>query len=66
MPPRRKLFDQATEPLDEEGEEMVEAGWRHTCLLVRQVGDIVVEVVVIDVLERKLLINDDSKKVSFL
>ena len=66
MPPRRKLFDQGTEPLDEEGEGVLDAGWRQACLLVWRVGDIVVEVVVIGVSERKLLINDDSKKASFL
>ena len=32
--------------------------------MVWRVGDIVVEVMVIGVSERKLLINDDSKKVS--
>ena len=66
MPPQRKLFNHATEPLDEEGEGVTELGWRHACLLVQRVGDIVVEVVVIGVSEGKLLINDGSKKASFL
>ena len=65
MPPQRKLFNQATKPLDEEGEGVPAVGWQQVCLLVWQVGDIVVEVVVIGVLERKLLTNDDSKA-SFL
>ena len=55
-----------TKPLDELGEGVPKMGWRHTCLLVQRVGDIIVEVEVIGVLERKLLINDNSKKVSFL
>ena len=66
MPPRRKLFNHVTKPLEEEGEGVLDAGWQHACLLVRQVGDIIVEVVVIGVSEGKLLINDDSKKASFL
>ena len=61
MPPRRKLFDQVTEPLDEEGEGVA------ICLLV---GTVVRRhscgMVVFGMLERKLLINDSSKKVSFL
>ena len=65
MPPQRKLFDHASKPLDEDGEGVPKLGWRQACLWVRQVGDIVEEVV-IGVLERKLLINGSSKKASFL
>ena len=66
MPPQRKLFDHATEPLDEMGKGVPEVGWRYASWLVQQLGDTVVEVVVIGVSERKLLINDNSKKASFL
>ena len=66
MPPQRKLFDQATEPLDDNGEGVFGTGWWQACLLVQRVGDISKEVVVIGMLEWKLLINDGSKKVSFL
>ena len=46
MPPQRKLFNQATKPLDKDGEGVPESGWRQACLLVRRVGDIVEEVMV--------------------
>ena len=62
----RKLLDQEADPLDDNGEGVPELGWQQACLLVRRVGDIVVEVLVIGVSVRKLLINDGSKKVSFL
>ena len=62
----RKLLDQVADPLDDNGEGVPELGWRQACLLVQRVGDILVEVVVIGVSVRKLLINDGSKKASFL
>ena len=66
MPPQRKLFNQVTKPLDDDGEGVLDAGWRQACLLVQQVGDISKEMVVIGMSERKLLINDGSKKAPFL
>ena len=66
MPLQRKLFDHATKPLDKLGEGVLDTGWRQACLLVRWVGDIEKEVEVIGMLEGKLLINDSSKKASFL
>ena len=66
MPPQRKLFNQVTKLLEDDGKGVLKLGWRQACLLVQRVGDIVVGVVVFGGLQRKLLINDGSKKASFL